>query len=216
MPNAIGNDQSIILDLQKIARKHTSPTQHLPMNATLSEKEPARRGTKKQEALGLKFVNWLENGGQLDYSMISIRGNIQDALSDDLETSAQGCQVLGSVSTHGRLDAVIFLLGLLTYYRDDLKRLEAVVEALGFCRIPIVADALFGEIARLKGSNQTRSYLNVTIKKLSWFPKEMVADRFLKMSEDTKNSTRMRAKFRAVAEKFFPELRDDGDDDWDW
>jgi len=43
-----------------------------------------------------------------------------------------------------------------------------------------------------------------------------VADRFLKMSEDTKNSTRMRAKFRAVAEKFFPELRDDGDDDWDW
>ena len=216
MPNAIGNDQSIILDLQKIARKHAPPTQHLPMNATLREKAPARRQAKKQEALGLKFVNWLENGGQLDYSMISIRGNIQDALSDDLETSAQGCQVLGSVSTHGRLDAVIFLLGLLTYYRDDLKRLEAVVEALGFCRTPIVADALFGEIARLKGSNQTRSYLNVTIKKLSWFPKEMVADRFLKMSEDTKNSTRMRAKFRAVAEKFFPELRDDGDDDWDW
>ena len=148
----------------------------------------------------------------IDLGKVSIRGNIEDSLSEDLSNSAQGCRVLGFVGATGRRDAVVFLLGLLSFYRDDLKRLEPVVEALGFCPVPIVATALFGEISRVRSCNQTRTYLNLVIKNLSLFPEELVADRFLSMSEDTSLSPRMRSKFRGIAESFFPGLRND--DDW--
>jgi len=147
----------------------------------------------------------------IDLAKVSIRGNVEDALSDDLSKSAQACRVIGVVGAAGRPDAVVFLLGLLSFYRDDLKRLEPVAEALGFCPIPIVATALFGEIFRVRSCNQTRTYLNLVIKNLSRFPKDLVADRFLSMSEDASLSPKMRSKFRGIAESFFPDLRDD---DW--
>jgi len=150
----------------------------------------------------------------IDLAKASIRGNIEDALSADLSKSAQACRVIGVVGAAGRSDAVVFLLGLLSFYRDDLKRLEPVVEALGFCPAPIVATALFGEIARVRSCNQTRTFLNLVIKNLSLFPEELVADRFLSMSEDASLSPRMRSKFRGIAGRFFPELRDDDWEDW--
>lgn len=147
----------------------------------------------------------------IELSSLSIRGNIEDALSSDLSKTAQGCRVLGFMGSQGRADSVVFLLGLLRYYRSDLKRLEPVVDALGGCFLPAVADALFDEILRIKGSNQTRTYLNLVIQVLSRFPKDLAADRFLALSEDSSHSPKMRAKFRRVAEDFFPWLRDDAD-----
>jgi len=148
----------------------------------------------------------------IDLSKVSIRGNIEDSLSADLSKSAQACRVIGVVGAMDRLDAVVFLLGLLSFYRDDLKRLEPVVEALGGCPLPVVVEALFGEIARVRSCNQTRTYLNLVIKVLSRFPKDLVADRFLSMSEGASLSPKMRSKFRGIAETFIPGLRDD--DDW--
>jgi len=75
-----------------------------------------------------------------------------------------------------------------------------------------VADALFNEIARIKSSNQTRTYLNLVIQILSHFPKNLAGDRFLELSEDSSYSPKMRANFRRVAEEYFPFLRDD--DGW--
>ena len=147
----------------------------------------------------------------INLAKASIRGNIEDSLSADLSKSAQACRVIGVVGAAGRSDAVVFLLGLLSFYRDDLKRLEPVAEALGGCSLPIVAEALFGEVARVRSCNQTRTYLNVVIKILSRFPKDLVAERFLSMSEDSSLSPKMRSKFRGIAESFFPGLRDD---DW--
>jgi|GEM_PF-2237925 len=96
----------------------------------------------------------------------------------------------------------------------NLKRLEPIVEALGDCQLPIVAEALFGEIARVRSSNQTRTYLNVIIKSLANFPEDMVADRFLRMPEDTSRSPKMRSKFRGIAAEFYPSLRDDDFFEW--
>lgn len=148
----------------------------------------------------------------IELSAVSIRGNIEDALSADLAKSTQGCRVLGCIGAEGRADAVVFLLGLLCFYRDDLKRLEPVVQALGGCFLPVVADALFDEISRVESSNKTRTYLNLVIQVLSGFPKDLAADRFLAMSEDSSHAPKMRAKFRRVAVDFFPWLRDE--DDW--
>ena len=180
--------------------------------------KPAPAGSLQEtfEALlpGVNLSALLTSDGELDYSKLSIERNIRDAMSDDLATSWQACRVLGSVGSNGRTDAVIFLLGLLSYYRSDLKRLEPVADALGFCPSPRVADALFGEIHRLKSSNQTRTYLNIVAKNLSRFPKELVADRFEAMADDTSNSPRMREKYRRFAERFNPHLQDSSFDDW--
>jgi len=145
----------------------------------------------------------------IDIAKASIRGNIEDSLSTDLSTSARACRVLGVVGAAGRLDAVVFLLGLLSFYRDDLKRLEPIVEALGGCPLPVVVEMLFGEVARVRSCNQTRTYLNVVIKTLSRFPNELVADRFERMADDTSFSPKMRSKFREIADSFSHELRED-------
>jgi len=145
----------------------------------------------------------------IDLAQVSIRGNIEDALAEDLAKSGQACRVLGFVGGQERLDAVVFLLGLLSFFRDDLKRLEPVVDALGYCQLPIVATALFGEISRVRSCNQTRTYLTLVIKRLSGFPQELVAGRFESMADDTSFSPKIRSKFREIAESFSPEPRDD-------
>jgi len=147
----------------------------------------------------------------INLAQVSIRGNIEDALSEDLSKAAQACRVLAFVGSAGRLDAVVFLLGLLSFYRDDLKRLEAVAAALEGCAHPVVANALFGELARVKSCNQNRTYLNIVIKSLSRFPKDLVADRFQAMSEDTSLSPKMRSKFLGVADSFYESPWDDDD-----
>ena len=193
--------------------------QGISLTAMDSKPEKPAPAGSLQETLesilpGIKLSDWLTSDGELDYSKLSIERNIRDAMSDDLAASWQACRVLGSVGANGRTDAVVFLLGLLSYFRNDLKRLEPVAEALGLCPSPRVADALFGEIHRLKSSNQTRTYLSVVAKNLSRFPKELVADRFEAMADDTTNSPRMREKYRRFAERFNPHLRACSLDDW--
>lgn len=145
----------------------------------------------------------------IDLAKVSIRGNIEDALADDLGRSAQACRVLGFVGGQARLDAVVFLLGLLSFFRDDLKRLGPVVDALGGCQLPIVATALFGELSRVRSCNQTRTYLTLVMKSLSRFPQELVTDKFESMADDTSFSPKMRSRFREIADSFYPELRED-------
>jgi len=110
-------------------------------------KKPTPAGSLQEtfEALlpGVNLSALLTSDGELDYSKLSIERNIRDAMSDDLATSWQACRVLGSVGSNGRTDAVVFLLGLLSYYRSDLKRLEPVADALGLYPSTRVSDALF-------------------------------------------------------------------------
>jgi hypothetical protein len=137
----------------------------------------------------------------IDLTRASISRNIQDALSGDSSVASQSCRVLGFLADHGRTDALVFLLGMLSYHRGDLKRLQPVVEALAHCFSPVVAEALFNEIARLPSSNQTRRYLNLVIETLSWFPNELVEDRFCSLADDRAFSPKMRVKFQEVVDK---------------
>jgi hypothetical protein len=85
---------------------------------------------------------------------------------------------------HGRVDAGVYLLGLLRHYQDDLGRLELVVEALEHLQNKACADALFGELRRLEASNATRRYLDQVIKALVRFPAELVEAGFQALAAD--------------------------------
>jgi hypothetical protein len=145
---------------------------------------------------------------QIDIWMLSINSNIQDALSEDPSVASDACRVLGYFAAHGRTDAMVFLLGLLSYHRDELKRLGVVAEALGNCVTPIVATALFEEIRRMESSNTTRTYLNLLIKILAGFPQELAGEQFESLADDPSHSSKMRAKFREVADGFHSARRD--------
>ncbi len=144
-------------------------------------------------------VPWLTRSGTLDPGKFPIDSVLRQTLSRSREQFRSGCMFLGSMVDHGRVEAGIYLLGLLRLYRHDLPRLEVVVESLRSFREDACATALFDELRRVKASNTTRRYLDQVIRSLSSFPSEMVGAQFDDLAVDPSFSYRMRAKFaRAV------------------
>jgi len=81
----------------------------------------------------------------------------------------------------GRGEAGVFLLGLLSFYRDDLERLSPVVRALRAFPIPETVDALTAELRRIPSSNHTRTYLNGVVEAVTGFPDDLVRDRLAEL-----------------------------------
>ena len=63
-------------------------------------------------------VPWLTEEG-LDLSRVPIDSVLRQALSPDEEQFRTGCTLLGSMSHGGRIEAGVFLLGLLRQYPDN-------------------------------------------------------------------------------------------------
>lgn len=101
----------------------------------------------------------------------------------------------------GRSEAGVFLVGLLVYYRADLERLGEVVEQLGHFRNESSADALLGELRRIKSSNSTRRYLDRVLRSLTYLPAALVEDGLRELAADPAFSPKMRAKLRAAIEE---------------
>ena len=148
----------------------------------------------------LPKVPWITADGALDPAKLPIDSVLQQCVQGDPDKLRSGCRTLSMMAYYGRVDAAVFLLGLLRYYEDEWSILEAVVEGLSSFRDPRCAAALFGELRRVKSSNTTRRYLGVVIRTLTQFPREMVRERFLDLAEDPAYTYRMRAKFSAAAE----------------
>ena len=145
-------------------------------------------------------VPWLTAEGALDFRRFPIDVPTRQCVDPSAEAFGHGCRFLGSMASHGRVDAGIFLLGLLRYYEQDLGAATIVVESLAEFQDPRCAAALFGELHRVTSSNTTRRYLDTVIKSLSRLPADMVQERFTALSRETAFSYKMRAKFRDVAE----------------
>jgi hypothetical protein len=125
---------------------------------------------------------------------------MRQCLDPGTEDFRHGCRFLGSMASHGRIDAGIFLLGLLRYFEDDLTVMTTVVESLGDFQDGRCAGALFGELRRVQSSNRTRKYLDTVIRTLTRLPAALVQAGFQDLAEDSSFSYRMRAKFAAAAE----------------
>lgn len=111
---------------------------------------------------------------------------------------SRACSVLWSMAVHGRVEAGIYLVGLLRYYAGDLEKLKVVVRYLGDFHHESAAAALLTEFRRVKSSNTTRAYLNEVLRALQRFPGELVEDGLRELAEDTAFTPRMRAKLRAA------------------
>ena len=75
-----------------------------------------------------------------------------------------------------------------------------MVEALGWGKAELIADALLGELRRVKSSNATRRYLGKVLAALARLPADIALPRLDQLAEDRSFSPKMRAKLRDAAE----------------
>ena len=151
--------------------------------------------------------------GFFDPGTALIDSVLRQALSEDAARFRGACTTLGTLALAGRREAGVFLLGLLSFYRDDLERLAPVVRALGAFPASETVDALTAELRRVPSTNHTRTYVNAVFEALTEFPDDLVSDRLAELSADRSFSVKWRRKFQTALEGATDDL-DAGDDYW--
>ena len=145
-----------------------------------------------------KNAPWITKGGTFDPAKVPIDGTLKQAIAADMGQFRSGLNMLGSMNSHGRDEAGIFLLGLFMACNEDLERRGLIVEALGGVDTKACADLLFAELKKVKSSNTTRRYLATVIKVLTAMPSELTREGFTLLANDKSFSQRMRDKFKEV------------------
>ena len=143
----------------------------------------------------------LLDGNTIDLTKIPIDSILKQTLSEDMRQFHSGCMLLQSMYHGGKIEAGIYLMGLMHQCRNDLEKLIIVVDCLKFLNTRECADLLFSEMRRVKSSNTTRKYLNMVISTLSCFPLELVEDGFIELADDKDFSYKMRNKFKETLER---------------
>jgi hypothetical protein len=146
-------------------------------------------------------VPWITKDGNLDPTRFPIDSVLKQALSDDDEQFRSGLNMLSCMVGYGRMEAGVFLLGVLMNCEDHWEKRIRIVEAMTSIHTKPCADLLFGELKRVKSSNTTRRYLGAVIRTLSSMPTELVEEGFETLAEDRSFSPKMRDKFREVLER---------------
>lgn len=73
---------------------------------------------------------WITAEGTIDLTEFPIDGILKQAIDPQFEQFRSACVPLGSMAHTGRLEAGLYLIGLLNYYPSDLRRLEVIAEQL--------------------------------------------------------------------------------------
>ena len=157
-----------------------------------------------KQKISIAGVPWLTEQG-LDLSCFPIDSVLRQALSPDDQQFRSGCNLLSSMSHGGRVEAGVFLLGLLRLYPEDYARLTVIAEVLGSFPAPATVDALASELRRVKGSSATRAYLRRVIDTLELFPAHLVDEQIELLSSDPQVGIRFRQRLRSIA---FPDIDD--------
>ena len=155
---------------------------------------------KPRRLRGFENVPWITADGFLDPAKFPIEVPIRQCLDPSSREFRDGCGFLGNMASRGRVDAGIFLLGLLRYYEEDLAVATTIVECLKDVHDARCVAALFGELRRVPSSNRTRRYLDTVVNALRLLPAELVKGLFEQLAQDTAFSYKMRAKFAAAGE----------------
>ena len=98
------------------------------------------------------FANapWLTEQG-IDLARFPIDSVLRQALSPNVEEFRTGCALLNSMSHGGRVEAGVFLLGLLQQYSENYARFTFIAEALGSFPAETTVDALASELKYRQG-----------------------------------------------------------------
>ena len=141
--------------------------------------------------------SWITPEG-IDLKRVPLESFISQTFASELEKVGSACRLLEAMAYQGRDEAGVYLLGLLSHYRDDLQRLQRVAQALGGFRSASAAQALFDELRRVKGSNSTRGYLSCVIGALQRLPPDLTREGFQQLADDPAQSYRMRQRCREI------------------
>lgn len=136
--------------------------------------------------------------GFFDPITVPMDSVLRRAVSEDAAQFQGACSALESLALAGRREAGVFLLGLLSFYRNDLERLSSVVRALRGFAVPETVDALAAELGRVPSSNHTRTYLNGVVETLTGFPDDLVRKSLAELAADTSLSIKRRKKLQAA------------------
>ena len=135
-------------------------------------------------------VPWITKEGYFDPGKFPIDSALKQALSDDHQEFRSGLNLLGSMYSHGRMEAGVFLMGLLVNCDDNWEKRISILEAMTGIDTKPCADLLFGELKRVKSSNTTRRYLGAVIKVLSTMPSGLIEEGFQALAEDKYSAPR--------------------------
>ena len=156
---------------------------------------------KNKDILSSLNVPWITEDGYIDLSKLPIDSVLRQSLSKDENEFRSACNTLASMYSAGRVEAAIFLYGLLTLHRNDRARKELIINALGHIKTAETADLLFRELNQTESSNSTRTYIDTILKNLCYFPIHLVEDSFDSLLADGRWSYRMKHKFRKVLDR---------------
>jgi len=141
---------------------------------------------------------WLSERGELLPQKLPLDPTLARATSGDKGECREAVRVLGMMQRSGRVEAGIYLMGLLAAAPDDWEWRTAIVEALHGFDTEGCARLLFGELRAVKGSNTTRRYRDAVLKTLAALPAESTRAGFMEMLEDPTCSQRTREKVRCI------------------
>lgn len=160
--------------------------------------------SRSSHKIPLAEVPWLTEQG-LDLSRLPIDSVLRQALSPNEEQFRTGCTLLSSMSYGGRIEAGVFLLGLLRQYPEDYGRLTLIAEALGSFPSVATVDALASELRRVKGSSSTRGYLRRIIRTLEQLPAQLAEEQIQELSTDPQVGARFRQHLRSITLRYLDE-----------
>ena len=153
--------------------------------------------------MGLEFPPgrrpaWMNERGELLPEKLPLDSTLARAISDDKRECREAVRLLGVMQQSGRVEAGIYLMGLLAGAPDDWELRTAIVEALHGFDIEGCARLLFSELRAVKGSNTTRRYRDAVLKTLTTLPAGLTRAGFAAMLEDPTCSQRTRDKVRCI------------------
>lgn len=121
---------------------------------------------------------------------------LKQALSDDRQEFWWATSTIRTMYNCGRMEAGVFLVGLLLTCGGNWEKRRTIVGALYDVQTKQCADVLFGELRRVKNTNSTRRYLKEVSEVLSGMPAKLVRAGFEALVEDKSTTLRMRSKFQ--------------------
>lgn len=141
---------------------------------------------------------WMNERGELLPEKLPLDSTLARAISDDRRESREAVRLLGVMQQSGRVEAGIYLMGLLAGAPDDWEWRTAIIEELRGFDIEGCARLLFSELRAVKGSNTTRRYRDAVLKTLTTLPAGLTRAGFAAMLEDPTCSQRTRDKVRCI------------------
>lgn len=138
---------------------------------------------------------------QIDYRIVPLEYNFKVAAGSDRQEVLRSVRILGVATMFGRVEAGVFLMGLLVAARPEDRELRAeLVSALRHTRTPACAALLLDQLVSLPESPEYTPLLEILLDVLAEMPMAFIEQRLLALARDERFSQAQRRGFLQVLE----------------